>query len=76
MSKMIQIRDVPDDLHRRLKVRAAQKGMNLSDYLKRELFRIAERPTLDEMLDRLAQRPPIELSEPIEDIIRADRERH
>lgn len=76
MSKMIQIRDVPDDLHRRLKVRADQMGMSLSDYLKRELARMAEKPTLDEMLDHLAKRPPIELSESIEDIIRAQREDH
>jgi len=74
MSRMIQIRDVPEDLHRRLKVRAARMGMNLSDFLKRELARIAGKPTLDEMLDHLAKRPPIELSEPIEEIIRAHRD--
>ena len=73
---MIQIRNVPDDLHRRLKVRAAQMGMSLSDYLKRELVEIAETPTLDELLERIRQREPVELSEPIEDIIRADRESH
>jgi antitoxin FitA len=76
MTKMIQIRNVPDDLHRRLKVRAAQMGMSLSDYLKRELGHVAERPTLEEMLERIRQREPVELSEPIEDIIRADRESH
>lgn len=76
MSKMIQIRDVPDDLHWLLKTRAARMGMSLSDYLKRELARIAETPTLDEMLDRIRQREPIELKQSIEDIIREDRESH
>jgi hypothetical protein len=76
MSKMIQIRDVPDDLHLRLKLRAAQEGMNLSDYLKRELARVAETPTLDEMREHLRQLPPVKLRQPIEDIIRADRESH
>lgn len=61
MSKMIQVRDVPDDLHRRLKVRAAQEGISLSDYLKHELARIADTPTLDEMLERIRQREPVEL---------------
>ena len=46
MSKMIQIRNVPDALHRRLKARAAEAGMSLSDYLLAELRRSAERPTL------------------------------
>jgi len=76
MTKMIQIRDVPDDLHRRLKVRAAQMGMSLSDYLKRELVEVVETPTLDELLERIRQREPVELKTPIEDIIREDRESH
>jgi hypothetical protein len=58
MSKMIQIRNVPDDLHRKLKVRAAEAGMTLSDYL---LSQTAEKPTLAEMMERLRQREPVEL---------------
>jgi plasmid stability protein len=46
---MLQIRNVPPDLHERLKQRAASKGMNLSDYLKRELDRIASIPTNEEL---------------------------
>lgn len=71
---MIQIRNVPDELHRKLKVRAAEMGLTLSDYLKGEIERIADMPTLDEMLDRLALLPPVDLGERIEDAVRAERE--
>jgi predicted nucleic acid-binding protein/plasmid stability protein len=64
MSKMIQIRNVPDELHRTLKVRAAKAGMTLSDYLLSEIEQIAARPTLAEMMDRLRSREPVELDEP------------
>ena len=57
---MIQIRNVPDDLHRKLKVRAAEKGMSLSDYLRSEIEWLAERPTTEELLDRLQKLPPVE----------------
>ncbi len=56
MPTMIQIRNVPDTLHRRLKARAALAGMSLSDYLLAEIRNVAERPTLDEMRSRLAGR--------------------
>jgi len=59
MSKMIQIRHVPDELHRRLKARAALEGLSLSDYLMREVERLAERPSLEELRRRLLQRVPI-----------------
>jgi hypothetical protein len=49
MSKMIQIRNVPDDLHRELKVRAAAAGMSLSDYIKRELSRKTRKSTIREI---------------------------
>jgi hypothetical protein len=55
-------------------VRAAQSGLSLSDYLKREVVRMASAPTLEEMLDRFSRRPPIALSESIEDAVRAERE--
>lgn len=61
MSKMIQLRNVPDALHRRLKARAALSGMSLSDYLLSEIKEIAERPTLAEMRERLRQREPVTL---------------
>jgi antitoxin FitA len=61
MSKMIQLRNVPDALHRHLKARAALAGMSLSDYLLVEIKEIAERPTLDELRERLHQRTPVAL---------------
>lgn len=59
MSKMIQLRHVPDALHRGLKARAAMAGMSLSDYLLAEIREIAEKPTLDELRRRLHARKPV-----------------
>jgi plasmid stability protein len=59
MSKMIQIRDVPDSVHGTLKSRAAREGMSLSDFIKRELERVAERPTMQEWLERTQHAKPI-----------------
>jgi plasmid stability protein len=70
MSKMIQIRNVPDDLHRRLKVRAAQQGMTLSDYLLGEIERIADTPTIDELRLRIRRRKPLETEVDSASIIR------
>ncbi len=56
---MIQLRNVPDALHRSLKARAALAGMSLSDYLLREIKEIAERPTLLELQERLSKRQPV-----------------
>ena len=59
MSKMIQLRNVPDVLHRALKARAATAGMSLSDYLLAEIKEIGERPTLTEFRARLHKREPV-----------------
>lgn len=59
MAKMVQIRDVPDQVHRTLKARAAREGMSLSDFIKRELQHSAQRPTMQEWLDRTAHAKPI-----------------
>jgi plasmid stability protein len=56
MTKMIQLRHVPDALHRQLKVRAAMSGLSLSAFLVREVRKIAQQPTPEEMLERLRQR--------------------
>jgi hypothetical protein len=64
MAKMIQIRNVPDDLHRKLKARAAEQGMSLSDYLLAEVGRSAETLTPQEIKERLRRLPPLKLSEP------------
>ena len=75
MSKMIQIRNVPDAVHRKIKVRAAQSGMTLSDYLLGEIRRVAERPTLDELRARLQRRPKTTLSVEPAQAVRAERDR-
>lgn len=59
MSTMIQIRNVPSDLHRKLKARAALAGMSLSEYLLREVRSVAEQPTLEEIKERLSRRTPV-----------------
>lgn len=59
MSKMIQLRNVPDDLHRALKSRAALAGKSLSDYLIMEIQRHIEYPTLEELRQRLEARTPV-----------------
>jgi plasmid stability protein len=71
---MIQIRNVPDPLHRKLKARAALAGLSLSDYLLREAERAAERPTVEELRKRLAGRTPVKLKESPADAVRAERE--
>lgn len=73
MSVMIQIRNVPDALHRRLKARAAQAGVSLSEYLLSEIRRVAERPTNEELRAILAKRTPVKLDESPADAVRAIR---
>ena len=74
MSKMIQLRNVPDALHRRLKARAASEGMTLSDYLIGELRRTAERPTVRELLERLSEREPVLVDRSPAEMVRAERD--
>ena len=56
--KMIQIRNVPDELHQALKIRAIREGVTMSELILRELPRIANRPSLDEVLTRIRSRDP------------------
>jgi plasmid stability protein len=72
---MIQVRNVPDALHRILKARAAMAGMSLSDYLLAEMREIAERPTMNEMRERLRRRESVVLSIPAARVIREERDR-
>jgi plasmid stability protein len=72
--KMIQIRNVPDHLHRALKARAAREGTTLSELIMRELPRIAEKPSLEEVLDRIKSREPVTGLETSADLIRQDRD--
>ena len=73
MSHMIQIRHVPDRLHRRLKARAAAAGMSLSDYLRRELERASEQLTPDELRERLGELEAVDPGESAAKALRAER---
>ena len=74
MSKMIQIRNVPDELHRELKMRAAAAGMSLSDYIKKELSYATERDSWEEIHARVKARGPLGLStQEVVDLIREGR---
>jgi plasmid stability protein len=70
MSKMIQVRNVPERIHGTLKARAAREGMSLSDYTKRELERAAERPTMREWLELTQQAKPIRARKTAAQVIR------
>ncbi|HYX80152.1 MAG TPA: hypothetical protein VE976_06040 [Actinomycetota bacterium] len=72
--KMIQIRNVPDDVHRTLKMRAAAEGMSLSAYLLREIERSARQPTLEEVFARIKRAGPVDLPEDSATIIRRIRD--
>lgn len=74
MSVMIQIRHVPAEVHRKLKARAALAGLSLSDFLRREIEGIAERPTLDELRSRLAQRESVRVRGSVAKAVRVERD--
>lgn len=71
---MIQLRNVPDSLHRTLKARAAMAGMSLSDYLLAEIRWLAERPSMDELRERLRRRAKVTVPESAADAVRQERE--
>ena len=75
MTTMIQIRDVPETLHRQLKSRAALAGMSLSGYLLDEIRRIASQPTIAELRARIAQRSSVDPRVPPAEAVRAERDR-
>ena len=72
--KMIQIRNVPDELHRSLKARAAREGRTLSDLILSDLPRLADKPSPDEVLARIKGRSPVG-GPPAHDLIAAERDR-
>jgi hypothetical protein len=74
MSAMIQIRNVPEELHRRLKARAALEGRSLSDYLLQAIADFASRPSVEEWRARLRTREPMNLSDETLEILRAERD--
>ena len=74
MPRALQIRNLPDDLHRKLKVRAASLGVTLSEYARRELEQAVARPTLEEVLDRMAELPPVDPVPTPAEVVRAERD--
>lgn len=74
MSTMIQIRNVPDELHRRAKARAALEGRSLSDFALEALERAVEEPTLAEIRARIRSLPPVEFEETAAEAVRGERD--
>ncbi len=74
MPKMIQIRHVPNQIHSRLKARAALANTSLSEYLLNELRHLAERPTRQEMVEQLEQRQSVKTKISPADAVRAERD--
>lgn len=74
MGILVQVRDVPDDVHRALKARAAREGVSLSEYLRSELERVATSPTPGELLTRLRSRKPVRMTETSAQALRAVRD--
>jgi antitoxin FitA len=74
MSSMIQIRNVPEELHRKLKARAALRGQSLSDYLLQAVTELAARPSVEEWRARLRTREPVDLGDETVEHLRAERE--
>lgn len=72
--KALQIRDVPEDLHRRLKARAALEGLSLSAYALAELHKAVRRPTRREVLDRIASRSAVEPDPVPAEVVRQSRD--
>jgi len=70
MGVLVQVRDVPPEVHARLKARAALAGVSLSEYLRGLLTRAAERPSPDELAARIRARGAVELAEPSEVTVR------
>jgi len=74
MAVTVQVRNVPDDLHRRLKARAALAGMSISEFLLREIERSLARPTPEELLQRLRSHGRVDLAESVAEAVAAERE--
>jgi plasmid stability protein len=73
MAKMIQVRNVPDRLHRELTKRAKARGQTLTDYIQELLVREVARPATAEVFERIAGRTPVQLGRPAAELIREER---
>jgi plasmid stability protein len=74
MPKMIQVRNVPDRLHRELVRRARARGQTLTDYIQQILERETARPPAEEVFRRIASRRPVDLRRPAADLVQEERE--
>ena len=74
MATMIQIRNGPEAIHRQIKARASLSGMSMSEFILQELKRVIERPSREEVLDRLAKLPGVELEPSPAELIRSERD--
>jgi len=74
MSVMIQIRNVPDDIHRKAKARATMQGLTLSEFVLRELKRSLSRPSREDLLDRLSRYEEVGLVNDAAGAVREERE--
>lgn len=74
MNKHIQIREIPDRLHRTLKARAAEEGLSMSDWLRRMIERELKRPSWDEMVKRMNALKPVKLTHSAADMVRRERD--
>ncbi len=75
VARSIQIRNVPERVHRTLRARAAEAGLSLSDYLLREIVRVADRPPAAEVLARATSRHGGTGTEEVVDAVRSGRDR-
>lgn len=76
--KIIQVRDIPDETHRRLKIRAAEEGTTISNLVRTQLVQMADRPTWSEVRQRIEDLGPVELNKRTAEIVnrgRAERDR-
>jgi antitoxin FitA len=74
MNKHVQIRNLPEKTHRKLKARAASEGMTMSDYLRLEIERLVSRPSMKEWLDMVRKRQPMAINQTAASIIREERD--
>ena len=71
---MVQIRNVPVELHRRLKARAAIEGLSMSEFVLREVRKALDRPTRQEVLERLRAKPVPRFKRSAAEVVRAERD--
>ena len=76
MASMIQIRNVPDELHRQIKARAALEGVSMSLYILRQVEKALERPTRRELLEAIRRQSAVRLDPSPAEVVRGERDAH